>query len=89
MPNLKTGNVLKIKMKLTKGGKAFICCLPADISSISCKEGEVAASVFERYRADTYREAVINIYIAAMILSMRFKNSAEVLKKLLKKIKKD
>ena len=32
-------------MKLTKGGKAlYLHCLPADISGVSCKEGEVAAS---------------------------------------------
>ncbi len=78
------------KMKLTKGGKAlYMHCLPADISSVSCKEGEVAASVFERYRADTYREAGYKPFIiAAMMLSMRFKNSAEVLEKIVKENKK-
>ena len=36
-------------MKLTKGGNAlYLHCLPADISSVSCKEGEVDASVFDR-----------------------------------------
>jgi ornithine carbamoyltransferase len=44
-------------------------CLPADITGVSCKAGEVAASVFERYRNDTYREAGWKPYIiAAMIL---------------------
>ncbi|MFZ2781327.1 MAG: knotted carbamoyltransferase YgeW, partial [Rectinemataceae bacterium] len=46
------------KMKLTKGGKGlYMHCLPADITDVSCKAGEVAASVFDRYRDDTYREA--------------------------------
>ncbi|MCM2322369.1 MAG: knotted carbamoyltransferase YgeW [Oligoflexia bacterium] len=69
------------KMKLTKGGKAlYMHCLPADISGVSCKEGEVAASVFERYRIETYKEAGYKPYIiAAMILLGRFKDPAKVL----------
>jgi len=56
-------------MKLTKGGKAlYEHCLPADISDVSCKQGEVAKSVFERYRFDTYEQAGFKPYvIAAMI----------------------
>jgi len=74
------------KMKLTKGGKAlYMHCLPADISDISCKEGEVAASVFERYRIETYKEAGYKPYIiAAMILNNKFSNAAEVLENLYK-----
>lgn len=58
------------KMKLTKGGKGlYMHCLPADITDVSCKAGEVAASVFDRYRDDTYREASYKPYIiAAMIV---------------------
>jgi ornithine carbamoyltransferase len=72
-------------MKLTKGGKAlYMHCLPADISGVSCKEGEVAASVFERYRADTYKEAGYKPFIiAAMMMTMRFQNSTEILEKLI------
>ncbi|NTW23244.1 MAG: knotted carbamoyltransferase YgeW, partial [Lentimicrobium sp.] len=72
------------KMKLTKSGKAlYMHCLPADISDISCKEGEVAASVFERYRIETYKEAGYKPYIiAAMILNNKFSNAAEVLESL-------
>ena len=88
MPNLKTGNVLK-KNEINKGGKAFICIVCPPTSPVSCKEGEVAASVFERYRADTYREAGYKHLYRRHDIVMRFKNSAEVLKKLLKKIKKD
>lgn len=64
------------KMKLTKGGKAlYMHCLPADITDVSCKEGEVAASVFERYRLETYKEAGWKPYIiAAMIMSRKFEN---------------
>jgi len=74
------------KMKLTKDGKAlYMHCLPADISDISCKEGEVAASVFERYRIETYKEAGYKPYIiAAMILNNKFSNAAELLENLYK-----
>ena len=38
-------------MKLTKGGQAlYMHCLPADVTGVSCKAGEVSAAVFERYR---------------------------------------
>ncbi|OFZ18701.1 MAG: knotted carbamoyltransferase YgeW [Bdellovibrionales bacterium GWB1_55_8] len=73
------------KMKLTKNGKAlYMHCLPADISGVSCKEGEVAASVFDRYRIQTYHEAGYKPFaIAAMILLGRFKEPAQVLERLL------
>jgi knotted carbamoyltransferase YgeW len=68
-------------MALTKGGKGlYMHCLPADITDVSCKEGEVAASVFDRYRNATYHEAEHKLYvIAAMILLTRFENPARVL----------
>ena len=72
------------KMKLTKKGKAlYLHCLPADISNVSCKEGEVQDSVFERYRIETYKEAGCKPYvIAAMILAGKFKSPASILEKL-------
>jgi knotted carbamoyltransferase YgeW len=72
------------KMKLTKGGKAlYMHCLPADISGVSCKEGEVSAKVFEKYRIDTYIEAGYKPYIiAAMIFTSHFKDPAKILKAL-------
>lgn len=75
------------KMKLTKGGKAlYMHCLPADITGVSCKAGEVAESVFDRYRDDTYREASFKPYIiAAMILLGKRKDPAATLQKLLDK----
>ncbi len=71
-------------MKLTKDGKAlYMHCLPADISGVSCVEGEVAASVFDRYRDPLYKEASYKPYvIAAMILLEKFKNPAKVLAEL-------
>ena len=73
-------------MKLTKKGKAlYMHCLPADITDVSCKAGEVAASVFDRYRIETYKEAGYKPYmIAAMILTSRFKNVHGLLEKLIK-----
>jgi knotted carbamoyltransferase YgeW len=62
------------KMATTRGGKAlYMHCLPADITDVSCRQGEVAKSVFERYRLPTYREAGWKPFvIAAMILLARF-----------------
>ena len=74
-------------MKVTKDGKAlYMHCLPADISGVSCKQGEVVSSVFDRYRIDTYKEASHKPYIiASMILTSKFKNPAEVVEHLLNK----
>ncbi len=77
------------KMKLTKGAVAgatqalYMHCLPADITDVSCAAGEVAASVFDRYRDDTYLEASFKPYIiAAMIVLGKFADPAAALKKL-------
>lgn len=69
------------KMKLTKEGNAlYMHCLPADISGVSCKEGEVAATVFERYRIPLYKQAGFKPYIiAAMMLTNRFDDPERVL----------
>lgn len=69
------------KMKLTKNGEAlYMHCLPADISGVSCKEGEVAKDVFEKYRIETYKEAGFKPYIiAAMMLTSRFNDAAAIL----------
>jgi knotted carbamoyltransferase YgeW len=73
-------------MKLTKKGKAlYMHCLPADITDVSCQAGEVAASVFDRYRIATYKEAGYKPYmIAAMILTSRFNDVHGLLAKLIK-----
>ena len=71
-------------MSLTKDGKAlYLHCLPADITDVSCKEGEVAASVFDRYRAPLYKEASYKPYIiAAMIFLAKVKDPAKALEEL-------
>jgi hypothetical protein len=64
------------KMKRTKGGEAlYMHCLPADITDVSCKAGEVSASVFEKYRIPTYKEAGYKPFvIAAMMLTNRMED---------------
>ncbi|MDF2905590.1 MAG: putative carbamoyltransferase YgeW [Herbinix sp.] len=71
-------------MKLTKEGKAlYMHCLPADITGVSCKEGEVDATVFDRYRNPLYKEASYKPYvIAAMMFLSKFENPQAVLKAL-------
>ena len=71
-------------MKTTKNGKAiYLHCLPADINGVSCQDGEVEASVFDRYRDSLYKEASYKPYIiAAMITLAKFANPAALLKKL-------
>lgn len=73
------------KMAKTKGGKAlYMHCLPADITGVSCKQGEVQADVFEQYRLRTYHEAGGKPFvIAAMMLTNRFKDPVSVLEGLL------
>ncbi len=74
-------------MKLTKNGKAlYLHCLPADISGVSCEEGEVDASVFDRYRDPLYKEASFKPYvIASMILLEKFRDPAKLLRELEKR----
>lgn len=71
-------------MATTKDGKAlYMHCLPADITGVSCKEGEVDASVFDRYRDPLYKEASYKPYvIAAMIFLAKFQDPADMIKRL-------
>ena len=71
-------------MKKTKDGKAlYLHCLPADITGISCDEGEVDASVFDRYRVPLYKQASFKPYIiAAMIFLAKVKDPAATLEAL-------
>jgi len=77
-------------MALTKDGSAlYMHCLPADISHVSCEEGEVSKAVFERYRINTYKEAGWKPFvIAAMILLAKFQNPVMVLQQLFSERKK-
>ena len=74
-------------MKLTRNGKAlYMHCLPADITGVSCEQGEVAASVFDRYRDPLYREASYKPYIiAAIIFLAKFGSPAQKLTQLLER----
>ncbi len=71
-------------MATTHNGSAlYMHCLPADITGVSCENGEVEASVFDRYRVEQYKEASYKPYIiAAMIFLARIKNPADVLQRL-------
>ena len=71
-------------MATTKEGKAlYLHCLPADINDVSCKDGEVEASVFDRYRTPLYKEASYKPYIiAAMIFLAKSKDPAAALQAL-------
>jgi len=73
--------------KLTKSQDAlYMHCLPADISGVSCKEGEVNGDVFEKYRIKTYHEAGFKPYIiAAMMFTNKFEHPAQILKKILER----
>ncbi len=73
------------KMKRTRNGEAlYLHCLPADITGVSCKQGEVTADVFDKYRTPLYLQAGYKPYIiAAMILTNRFDSPVLALEKLL------
>jgi knotted carbamoyltransferase YgeW len=63
----------------------YLHCLPADISGVSCRQGEVAAAVFERFRLATYREAGYKPYvIAAMVALSKLEDPVGSLHKLLR-----
>ena len=71
-------------MKTTRDGKAlYLHCLPADINGVSCVDGEVEASVFDRYRDPLYKEASFKPYIiAAMIFLAKCSDPQAMLKAL-------
>ncbi len=75
------------KMKLTKNGDAlYLHCLPADISGVSCKQGEVQASIFERYKVPLFKQASYKPYIiAAMMMNYQFSHPEKVIQKILDK----
>lgn len=73
-------------MNLTKNGSAlYLHCLPADITDVSCKAGEVSKDVFEKYRVPLYKQASFKPYIiAAMIFLSKVKDPVGTFEKLLK-----
>jgi ornithine carbamoyltransferase len=74
-------------MRLTgKQQGLYLHCLPADISGVSCRQGEVGATVFDRYRDPLYFQASHKPYvIAAMIFLARFARPVESLSRLLQR----
>ena len=68
-------------MEITKNGNAlYLHCLPADISGVSCEAGEVAASVFDRYRVPLFKQASFKPYvIASMIFLSKVSDPQKVL----------
>jgi ornithine carbamoyltransferase len=75
------------KMKLTtKGCGLYMHCLPADISGVSCEQGEVSKGVFEKYRLATYAEAGFKPFvIAAIIFLTRIQKPADALQAIIKR----
>ena len=73
------GGVENLKGK--KDGKAlYLHCLPADISGLSCPEGEVDNSVFDRYLVPLYKQASYKPYIiAAMMFLAQVKDPVRAL----------
>lgn len=84
--NHKNWHCTEEMMALTHNGKAlYMHCLPADISGVSCREGEVTEGVFEKYRIATYKEASWKPYIiSAMILARKFAQPDLILEQLIK-----
>ena len=88
--NFKEWECTEQLMALTRDKSAlYMHCLPADITGVSCEQGEVAASVFDRYRTPLYFEASYKPYvIAAMIFLARFGNPAQKLAEMLQRAEK-
>lgn len=76
--NYKSWECDEQKMKLTaKGSALYMHCLPADISGVSCPQGEVSKNVFDKYRLATYAEAGYKPFvIAAIVFLTRIQNPA-------------
>ncbi|OQY36855.1 MAG: knotted carbamoyltransferase YgeW [Candidatus Cloacimonetes bacterium 4572_65] len=77
-------------MNLTKSKEAlYMHCLPADITGVSCSEGEVAKDVFDKYRRETYHQASYKPFIiSAMAILTRFDQPEQQIKNLYTNSKK-
>ncbi len=80
----------RAKMNLTDQGKAlYMHCLPADITDVSCKAGEVSAEVFEQYRIPTYHEASYKPFvISALMFLTRLENPGVKLGEIIRRAKR-
>jgi knotted carbamoyltransferase YgeW len=74
------------RMKLTINSEAlYQHCLPADITGVSCAEGEVSKGVFDKYKIHTYQQAGFKPFvIAAMIFLTRIRKPGNKLIELLR-----
>jgi knotted carbamoyltransferase YgeW len=79
----------RAKMDTTADKSAlYMHCLPADITDVSCKAGEVSAEVFEQYRIPTYQEAAYKPFIiSALMFLTRMKDPGAKLEKIIKRSK--
>lgn len=79
----------RTKMNLTADKKAlYMHCLPADITDVSCKAGEVSAEVFEQYRIPTYHEASYKPFvISALMFLTRLQNPGAKLEEIVNRAK--
>ena len=77
----------RAKMDKTAGGEAlYMHCLPADITDVSCKAGEVSADVFEQYRIPTYHEASYKPFvISALMFLTRLKDPGAKLEQIIQR----
>jgi len=74
----------RAKMDTTAQKSAlYMHCLPADITDVSCKAGEVSAEVFEQYRIPTYHEASYKPFIiSALMFLTRVQNPGRKLEEI-------
>src|SRR5450755_616880 len=79
----------RAKMNLTHDRSAlYMHCLPADITDVSCKAGEVSAEVFEQYRIPTYHEASYKPFvISALMFLSRLQNPGAKLEQIIRRAK--
>jgi knotted carbamoyltransferase YgeW len=77
----------RAKMKMTHNAAAlYMHCLPADITGVSCKAGEVSAEVFEQYRIPTYNEASYKPFvISALMFLTRMKDPGAKLEQVIRR----
>ena len=76
-------------MNLTHDRSAlYMHCLPADITDVSCKAGEVSAEVFEQYRIPTYHEASYKPFvISALMFLTRLRKPGAKLEQIIRRAK--
>jgi len=83
----KSWECTRAMMDRTADKKAlYMHCLPADITDVSCKAGEVSAEVFEQYRIPTYHEASYKPFvISALMFLTRIKDPGAKLEQIVRR----